>query len=126
LLSIDEFPLLGRMESIIDNMNYIGESGVKLFLACQQIVNLKDIYGDNYDQFISGSALQIWFATGGTFTGEYLSKMLGETEIIKYQRNINTGQNVTNTQGTTATHSTTTGTSKGNSESSSTSESWLF
>lgn len=123
LLSIDEFPLLGRMDSIIDNMNYIGESGVKLFLACQQIINLKEIYGDNFEQFMAGSVLQIWFATGGTFTGEYLSKMLGETEIIKYQRNINTSQNHTQTTGTSTSHSTANSSSTNESESLSTSES---
>lgn len=115
LLSIDEFPLLGYMDSIIDNMNYIGESGVKLFLACQQIVDLKDIYGERFESFMSASALQIWFATGGTFTGEYLSKMLGETEIVKYQRNINTGQSITDTDGTTTTRSTSTANTRGDS-----------
>ncbi|PSJ18155.1 type IV secretory system conjugative DNA transfer family protein [Nitrosomonas supralitoralis] len=107
LISIDEFPILGHMEKIIDNMNYIRESGVKLFIACQHLSNLKDIYGDNFEQFIAGAKLQIWFSPGGKFTGEYLSQLLGETEIIKYQRSITEGRNSSNAQATTIQNSKT-------------------
>lgn len=75
LFLLDEFYLLGRMNSIIDNIDDIPGYGVKLWPVCHRIGQLQELYGKNWDALLGGTQVYFCLKKG---TSEYLEKELGE------------------------------------------------
>lgn len=75
LFLLDEFYLLGRMNSIIDNIDDIPGYGVKLWPVCHRIGQLRELYGDNWRALLGGT--QVFFCLEQE-TAEFLQRMLGE------------------------------------------------
>jgi len=84
LMCLDEFAGLQRMKSIENAIAQIAGYGVKLFFVLQSLEQLKSTYKDNWETFLSNSSLKIFASLGDHIASrEYISKSIGETEIIR-------------------------------------------
>lgn len=115
LMVLDEFAGLKRLEVIENAAAQIAGFGVKLFTIVQTLTQLKAIYRDNWEVFIANAGTRTFFSIEDQFTRDYVSKYLGETEVVR------TTRNVSRTQGTNS--SETAGTSKSRTQGSSSSTS---
>lgn len=111
LFNLDEFAGLGKMERIRTAAAEIAGAGVKLFISVQGLNQLKEIYEEGWETFISGAGVQMYFGMGDNFTREYIQRALGETEIIRtletsseaFSRQVMTGTSEGETTGTSKT-----------------------
>lgn len=83
LMCLDEFAALRRMQDIENAAAQIAGFGVKLLTVVQDLGQLKDVYKENWQTFLSNSGLKLFFQTDDEFTQTYLSKQIGETELIR-------------------------------------------
>ena len=86
LMVLDEFAGLKRMEVIEHAVAQIAGYGVKLFFVLQSLEQLKAAYKENWETFLSNAGLKIFFSLEDHFSREYVSKLVGETEIIREVR----------------------------------------
>jgi type IV secretory pathway TraG/TraD family ATPase VirD4/WD40 repeat protein len=86
LMMLDEFAGLKRMEIIEHAVAQIAGYGVKLFFVLQSLEQLKAVYKDNWETFLSNSGLKIFFSLDDHFSRDYVSKLVGETEVIREAR----------------------------------------
>ena len=118
LMVLDEFAGLKRMTSIENAVAQIAGFGVKLFFVLQSLEQLKHIYKDSWETFLANAGLKIFFSNEDNFTKEYVSKLAGETEIIRelHSSNESQSQSESRAEGTsqsqTRSQSTTKGTSR--------------
>lgn len=82
LLMLDEFPALGAMPVFEKALAFIAGYGLKAYLITQDIAQIQRVYTRD-ESIISNTHLQIAYAPNKIETAEYLSKMLGQTTIIK-------------------------------------------
>lgn len=109
LLLLDEFAALKRMRIIENAIAQIAGYGVRIAFAVQALPQLKEIYKDNWETFMSAVGLKLFFGNEDHFTRDYVSKLVGETEItlqhintsLASQRSLATGTNTSNAFGET-------------------------
>jgi len=106
LMVLDEFAGLKRMTSIENAVAQIAGFGVKLFFVLQSLPQLKDIYKDNWETFLTNAGLKIFFSIEDHFTRDYVSKLIGETEIIRVVQSENEGTSETDSHAAGRSHST--------------------
>lgn len=85
LAMMDEFPSLGKLEIIQESLAFLAGYGVKFYIICQDINQLKSRetgYGEN-EQISSNCHVQNAYPPNRVDTAEYLSKMTGVTTVIK-------------------------------------------
>jgi type IV secretion system protein VirD4 len=82
LMMLDEFPTLGRMESLVNSMAYTRGYGIKYYLIVQDKIQLNNVYGEN-ELVFSGTHLRIAYAPNNPETAELLSRMTGTTTVVK-------------------------------------------
>lgn len=75
---MDEFPVLGRMESIQTAIGQIAGVGVKLWLVIQDLSQLQRNYADGWETFFSNSGIVQYFGNTDLQTTEYISRSLGQ------------------------------------------------
>lgn len=92
LMVLDEFAGLKRMSAIESAVAQIAGFGVKLFFVLQSLEQLKGTYKDHWETFLSNAGLKIFFSIEDHFTREYVSKLIGETEIVRELRSVNESQ----------------------------------
>jgi len=87
LLMLDEFPSLGRLEIFQESLAYIAGYGIKAYLICQDINQLKSREtGYGHDEAITSNChIQNAFPPNRIETAEHLSKLTGQTTVIKEQ-----------------------------------------
>ena len=78
---MDEFPVLGRMESVQVAIGQIAGFGVKLWPVIQDLSQLQRNYSDGWETFFSNSGVVQCFGNTDLRTTEYLSKSLGEVVL---------------------------------------------
>jgi hypothetical protein len=81
LMLMDEFPALKRMPVVENAMAQIAGYGVRMVIAAQTLAQLKNIYRDNWETFMGSVGLKLFFGNEDNFTRDYVSKLIGETEI---------------------------------------------
>lgn len=86
LLLLDEFANLKRMEIIENAVAQMAGFGVKLVYILQTLNQLKSTYKDNWETFLGNASLKIFFNLEDGFTREYVSKFIGETEVVRQMR----------------------------------------
>jgi type IV secretion system protein VirD4 len=86
-LMLDEFPSLGKLEIFQESLAYIAGYGIKAYLVCQDINQLKSREtGYGHDEAISSNChIQNAFPPNRIETAEHLSKLTGQTTVIKEQ-----------------------------------------
>jgi len=83
LMLLDEFAALKRMETIENAVAQIAGFGVKMFFVLQSLEQLKAVYKDKWETFLANSGLKIFFNLEDHFSRDYVSKLMGETEVIR-------------------------------------------
>jgi type IV secretion system protein VirD4 len=75
---LDEFPALGKMDSI-ETMMALGRGyGLQLQPVVQNLGQLKELYRGNWETFVSNATVKQFFAPADMMTADYLSRMLGQ------------------------------------------------
>jgi type IV secretion system protein VirD4 len=87
LMMLDEFPSLGKLDILQEALAFIAGYGIKCYLICQDINQLKSRetgYGQD-ESITSNCHVQSAFPPNRVETAEYLSKLTGQTTIAKEQ-----------------------------------------
>lgn len=87
LAMIDEFPSLGKLSILQESLAFLAGYGIKFYLICQDINQLKsreEGYGPD-ETITSNCAIQNAFPPNRIETAEHLSKLTGQTTILKEQ-----------------------------------------
>ena len=78
---MDEFAQLGKL-SAIETAVALGRGyNLRMWPVLQNLTQLKNLYGDNWETFLANTATQIYYAPRDQFTAEYLSKKCGQQTI---------------------------------------------
>lgn len=87
LVMLDEFPSLGRLEILQESLAFIAGYGIKCYLICQDINQLKSREtGYGHDESITSNChVQNAFPPNRIETAEHLSRLTGQTTVIKEQ-----------------------------------------
>lgn len=87
LAMIDEFPSLGKLEILQESLAFVAGYGIKFYLICQDINQLKSRetgYGPD-ETITSNCHVQNAYPPNRVETAEHLSKLTGQTTIVKEQ-----------------------------------------
>lgn len=111
LVVLDEFAGLDRMKTIEHAVAQIAGAGVKLFFVLQSLEQLKAVYKDNWETFLANAGVKIFFNLEDHFSREYVSKMIGETELSRevHSGSLTKGESESVSQGTSRSVSETEG-----------------
>ena len=82
LMMLDEFPSLGKLDIMQESLAFVAGYGIKCYLICQDLSQLKNDYGQN-ESITSNCHIQNAYPPNRMDTAEYLSKMTGTTTIVK-------------------------------------------
>lgn len=87
LMMLDEFPSLGRLEILQESLAFIAGYGIKCYLICQDINQLKSREtGYGMDETITSNChVQNAYPPNRIETADHLSKLTGQTTIVKEQ-----------------------------------------
>lgn len=84
---LDEFPSLGKLEILQESLAFLAGYGIKMYLICQDINQLKSRetgYGPD-ETITSNCHIQNAYPPNRPETAEHLSKLTGQTTIVKKQ-----------------------------------------
>lgn len=87
LMMLDEFPSLGRLEIMQESLAFLAGYGIKCYLICQDINQLKSREtGYGHDEAITSNChIQNSYPPNRIETAEHLSRLTGQTTVIKEQ-----------------------------------------
>jgi hypothetical protein len=81
---LDEFPSLGRLDILQESLAFLPGYGIKAYLIAQDINQLYAPYGRD-EAITSTCHVQCAFAPNRIETAEHLSKLTGQTTVVKEQ-----------------------------------------
>lgn len=84
---LDEFPSQGKLEILQESLAYLAGYGIKCYLVCQDINQLKSSkigYGQD-GSITSNCHIRLPFLPNRVETAEHLSKLTGQTTVVKEQ-----------------------------------------
>ncbi|MCD2513321.1 type IV secretory system conjugative DNA transfer family protein [Comamonas endophytica] len=84
---LDEFPSLGRLEILQESLAFVASYGIKFYLICQDVNQLKSKesgYGPD-ETITSNCHIQNAYPPNRIETAEHLSKLTGQTTVAKEQ-----------------------------------------
>jgi type IV secretion system protein VirD4 len=87
LMMLDEFPSLGRLEVLQESLAWLAGYGIKCYLICQDINQLKSSktgYGQD-ESITSNCHIQAAFPPNRVETAEHLSKLTGQATVVREQ-----------------------------------------
>lgn len=87
LMMLDEFPSLGKLEILQESLAFVAGYGIKCYLICQDINQLKSRetgYGPD-ETITSNCHVQNAYPPNRVETAEHLSRLTGQTTIVKEQ-----------------------------------------
>ncbi|SEP42803.1 type IV secretory system conjugative DNA transfer family protein [Nitrosovibrio sp. Nv6] len=87
LAMLDEFPSMGKLDIMQESLAFLGGYGIMCYLVCQDINQLKSRdagYGPD-ETITSNCHIQNAFPPNRIETAEHLSKLTGQTTILKEQ-----------------------------------------
>lgn len=87
LAMLDEFPSLGKLEILQESLAFVAGYGIKCYLICQDINQLKSRetgYGPD-ETITSNCHVQNAYPPNRVETAEHLSKLTGQTTVVKEQ-----------------------------------------
>ena len=77
LMLIDEFPMLGQMETLTKGLALLAGYRIRIALICQGLGQLEEIYRQGTEGVLQNCALQVFFAPNDDSTTNYVSRRLG-------------------------------------------------
>ncbi|MCA9458681.1 MAG: type IV secretory system conjugative DNA transfer family protein [Nitrospira sp.] len=87
LLVLDEFPVLGYMRQLDVAAGFIRGFGVKLWIICQNLSQIKNLYKEGWETFLGNNCLQ-FFGNNDQFTLNYIEERCGKTPVTVVQQSI--------------------------------------
>lgn len=87
LMMLDEFPSLGKLEILQESLAFVAGYGIKCYLICQDLNQLKSResgYGPD-ETITSNCHIQNAYPPNRIETAEHLSRLTGQTTVIKEQ-----------------------------------------
>jgi len=87
LMMLDEFPSLGKLEIMQESLAFVAGYGIKCYLICQDLNQLKSRetgYGQD-EAITSNCHIQNAYPPNRIETAEHLSKLTGQTTVVKEQ-----------------------------------------
>jgi len=87
---LDEFHALGRMDALEKAIAQIAGFGVKLQIVLQDLNQLRQHYPQSFETFIANAGLMQVFGCADSSTLEYVSKLLGQSQILTRSTNMPT------------------------------------
>jgi type IV secretion system protein VirD4 len=83
-MMLDEFPSLGKLEIMQESLAFVAGYGIKCYIIVQDINQLVYSYGKE-ESITSNCHIQVAFPPNRLETAEHLSKLTGQTTIVKEQ-----------------------------------------
>lgn len=77
LFILDEMPALGRLPTVVKAFGLMAGYGLRVVAVCQNLSQLKSIYGDAYESFVANAGVIHYFGSRDKFTAEYFSSLCG-------------------------------------------------
>lgn len=99
LFMLDEFPALGRMKVIEEEISFLAGYDVRLWMFAQDLQQLASIYGDKVQSIIANCKVKQFFKVADMETAKLVSAMCGNTTVPNISFSSNEGANV-ETKGT--------------------------
>lgn len=86
LFMIEEFPALGKLDVIQESLAFTAGYGMKFYLICQDITQLKSREtGYGPDELISSNChIQNFYPPNRQDTAEHISRLCGQTTVLKH------------------------------------------
>lgn len=87
LMMLDEFPSLGKLEILQESLAFVAGYGIKCYIICQDLNQLKSREtGYGVDETITSSChVQAAYPPNRIETAEHLSRLTGQTTVVKEQ-----------------------------------------
>ncbi|MGF1923838.1 MAG: type IV secretory system conjugative DNA transfer family protein [Bacteroidia bacterium] len=76
---LDEFAALGYLPEIETALSTYAGYQVTICPILQSLIQLKDLYGDNWETFTANCTIRQFFSVNDNFTAEYVSTAIGKT-----------------------------------------------
>jgi type IV secretion system protein VirD4 len=89
LMMMDEFAALGKLSVIENTMALSAGMGLTMLPVVQDAGQLKDLYGERMESFLSIAGCQMFFAPRDMFTAKLISDLSGEGEVVARSRSVN-------------------------------------
>lgn len=83
LMCLDEFAGLRRMEVIENAVAQLAGFGITMLFVLQSLDQLKKEYENGWETFLANAGTKLFYGIGDHFTAEYVSKLIGETELVR-------------------------------------------
>ena len=81
LFILDEMPALGRLSMVEQAYGLLAGYGIQLWGICQDLCQLRKVYGPDYETFIGNSGAVAYFGSPDKTSAEYFSSMCGVTTV---------------------------------------------
>ena len=88
LMILDEFAGLKKMESVETAAAQLAGSDLKMVFVVQTLAQLQNVYDKGWEQFVACAGTRIFFGVGDYFSRDYVSRSLGETEIVRLTQSV--------------------------------------
>jgi len=76
---LDEFPSFGRFPRVVDDMARVRKFGMHMHVIVQSLSQLKDRYGDGWEQFTGSARLLQVMGANDELTQSYVARRMGRT-----------------------------------------------
>jgi type IV secretory pathway TraG/TraD family ATPase VirD4 len=94
LFVLDEFrATVGKLPIVLEVWALVREYGIQLMPVVQSLVQLKALYGDEYEAFVSQAGCVATIGPACDFSADWMSKRSGNTTILQRGFNIGDGVN---------------------------------
>ncbi len=81
---LDEFAALGYMSEIEIALSTYAGYEVTVWCILQSLIQLRDVYGNNWESFIANSTIRHYFNVSDNFSADYISHAMGKTSNVTY------------------------------------------
>jgi type IV secretion system protein VirD4 len=89
LFLLDEFPTLGYMKDIEQNMGFIAGYNVSFWIIVQSLVQLQKLYPNSWEVFTANALVQHFLGIGDLTTAKYVSERLPEVvSILRHEAEV--------------------------------------
>lgn len=113
LFLLDEMPALGKLSLVEQAFGLMAGYGMQIWGICQDASQLKRIYGDGWETFVSNAGMIQYFGSRDNMTAEYFSKLCGVTTVWNFSTaiarafGITSGKETSHSKTTTSTDTAT-------------------
>ncbi|MBX0289737.1 type IV secretory system conjugative DNA transfer family protein [Hymenobacter sp. HSC-4F20] len=93
---LDEFPSLGPLKEISEfGMAAAAGFNITFWMIAQSLPQLKNLYRDNWENFIANTSVRQYVGVNDNFTAEYVSRSIGNETFHTYNKESGQPVNVT-------------------------------